>query len=111
FGFVYCLDAANGHVKWLFCTNQFTAGTDNQPNVIPASTAAGLTNAQLQQMGFQKHADPPEKGVSVWSSCAYDSVLNRVYVGTGNSESGDANPLPDKLYGSGVLSLDADTGA
>jgi outer membrane protein assembly factor BamB len=111
FGFVYCLDANNGHVKWLFCTNQFTPGQNNNPNVIPASTAAGLTDPQLQMMGFKKHADPPERGVSVWSSCAYDSVLNRVYVGTGNSASGDFNPLPDKLYGSGVLSLDADTGA
>jgi outer membrane protein assembly factor BamB len=111
FGFVYCLDAASGNVLWLFCTNQFVDGTDNNPNVIPASTAAGLTPAQLQAMGFTSHADPPQKGVSVWSSCAYDSVLNRIYVGTGNSASADFKPLPDTRYGSGVLSLDANTGA
>jgi hypothetical protein len=36
-GFVYCLDSATGQVKWLFCTNQFQNGVDNQPNVVPAS--------------------------------------------------------------------------
>ncbi len=106
FGFVYCLDAATGNVLWLFCTSQFSPPADNSPNVIPSSTfgAAPLLT------GFTQHPDPP-KGVSVWSSCAYDRALNRIYVGTGNATFGDDHPLPDKYYGSGVLALDADSGA
>ena len=41
---------------------------------------------------------------------AYDKSLNRVYIGTSNSRYGDFNLQPDKEYGSGVLSLDANTG-
>jgi outer membrane protein assembly factor BamB len=107
FGFIYCLDAATGNVLWLFCTNRFTDGVDNSPNVIPAS-AVGVTPLPA---GFTTHADPAGRGVSVWSSCAYDPQLNRIYVGTGNAKSGDNLPLPDAYYGSGVLALDADTGA
>jgi hypothetical protein len=46
----------------------------------------------------------------VWSSCAFDGVNNAIYVGTGNSEY-PHTAQPDELYGSGLLSLDADTGA
>ena len=42
-------------------------------------------------------------------SCAYDSVLNRIYVGTSNSQY-PHTAQPDELYGSGLLSLDAGTG-
>ncbi|HEY3036495.1 MAG TPA: PQQ-binding-like beta-propeller repeat protein, partial [Streptosporangiaceae bacterium] len=107
FGFVYCLDATTGNVVWLFCTNKFPAVTDNQPNVIPNS-AVGISPLPAP---FTAHADPTEVGVSIWSSCAYDATLNRIYVGTGNSLSGDFNPLPDAPYGSGMLALDAATGA
>jgi outer membrane protein assembly factor BamB len=105
FGFVYCLDAINGKVIWLFCTNRFTQGANNAPNVVPASAAVSPLPA-----GFTTHADPPMKGVSVWSSLAFDAGLNRVYVGTGNSTQGDFQPVPDIQYGSGVLALDATTG-
>jgi outer membrane protein assembly factor BamB len=105
FSFIYCLDAATGTVLWLYCTNQFTAGVDNSPNVIPASTA-GLS--PLPAM-FSTHADPPHAGASPWSSCAYDATANRIYVGTGNSQ--PDNPLPDERYASGIISLDATTGA
>ena len=58
--------------------------------------------------------DPPETGSSPWSSFAYDAALNRVYVGTGNSQYlgglGSA-VLPDQRYGSGMIALDATTGA
>jgi outer membrane protein assembly factor BamB len=104
YGFVYCLDAATGQVLWLFCTCAFTHGSDNAPNVIPA-TAVGVT--PLPAM-FTAHANPPEAGSSPWSSFAYDSELDRVYIGTGNST--PDTPLPDPRYGSGVLSLDATTG-
>jgi glucose dehydrogenase len=41
---------------------------------------------------------------------AYDWALDRVYVGSGNAQIGDFQPMPDALYGSGVLALDASTG-
>jgi outer membrane protein assembly factor BamB len=102
FSFVYCLDANTGNVLWLFCTNRFTGGADNAPNVIPQS-AVGLSPPPGM---FSTHADPPNRGAAPWSSCAYDAALNRVYVGTGNSSNGE----PDALYGSGIISLDATTG-
>jgi outer membrane protein assembly factor BamB len=105
FGFVYCLDAATGQVQWLFCTNQFVAGTDNQPNVIPPSSFAGTPPAPF----IKAPADPPERGASPWSSAAYDPGLGRVYIGTGNSRPID-DPLPDARYASGMISLDATTG-
>jgi outer membrane protein assembly factor BamB len=43
FGFVYCLDANSGAVIWLFCTNQFEANVDNDPNVVPATALIGGT--------------------------------------------------------------------
>ena len=107
FGFVYCLDADTGNVIWLFCTNKLTANADNSPNVIPSSA----TGAAPLPAGFTQGPDPSVKGVSIWSSCAYSSILNRIYVGTGNSSAGDTSPLPDAYYGSGTLALDADTGA
>jgi outer membrane protein assembly factor BamB len=107
FGFVYCLDANSGNVIWLFCTNQFVAGVDNLPNVVPASTVGGAIPAGFN--GFNVQADPPSRGASVWSSCAYHAGLNRIFVGTGN---GDPDmPLPNPGYSSGILSLDATTGA
>jgi outer membrane protein assembly factor BamB len=115
FGFVYCLDANNGNVIWLFCTNKFSKDTDNKPNVIPKST---YKESLPLPTGFKVQIDPPNKGVSIWSSCAYDKDLNRIFVGTGNTtvveESADVSVsvgnLVDEPYGSGVLSLDADTG-
>jgi outer membrane protein assembly factor BamB len=114
YGFIWCLDASNGRVIWVFCTNKFVnpnaAGNENAPNVIPASAAVsnplpGWATAH----GFSIHADPPNKGAAVWSSCAYDEVLSRVYVCTGNSR--PDTPLPDERYASGIVSLDATTGA
>ena len=108
YGFVYCLNAHNGHVIWLYSTDQFVAGTDNSPNVIPA----GAVGLHPLPAGFTSHPDPPHLGASVWSSCAYDSKLHRIYFGLGNSSTG-AGPAGaiDYKYGSGVLSLDAHTGA
>lgn len=115
YGFVYCLDAATGNVVWLYCTNKFTninaPGSDNSPNVIPAELAvSNPLPPWAAAAGFSIAANPPETGSSVWSSCAYDPVLNRVYVGTGNSEY-PATAQPDQRYGSGLLALDAATGA
>ncbi|OLB98490.1 MAG: hypothetical protein AUH35_04150 [Nitrospirae bacterium 13_1_40CM_62_7] len=109
YGFVYCLDANTGRVVWLFSTNKYNAAADNAPNAIPQGAAVS-DPLPAWAAGFTVAPEPPVKGCSVWSSPAYDSVLDRIYVGTGNSTQGDANPQPDMLYGSGVLSLDAATG-
>lgn len=112
FGFVYCLDAATGSVIWVYSTNRSSAVADNVPNAIPQSAAMSNPLPPWAQMsGFTIVPDPPERGCSVWSSPAYDSVNNRIFVGTGNSTAADFNPQPDVLYGSGVLALDAGSGA
>jgi outer membrane protein assembly factor BamB len=104
FGFVYCLDANTGNVIWLYCTNQFSAGVDNLPNVIPPSAIRG----PLPSPFIAAPADPPQIGASPWSHCAYERTLNRIYIGIGNSTPDD--PLPDPKYASALLSLDATTG-
>jgi outer membrane protein assembly factor BamB len=106
YGFVFCLDASTGDVIWCFCTCKFTGGADNQPNHLPTAVAAPWAAAH----GFTVQANPPETGCSVWSSCAYDRVYNRIFVGTGNSQY-PHTAQPDELYGSGLISLDADSGA
>lgn len=111
YGWVFCLDATTGHVQWLFCTCQLAPPTHNAPNQIPSSRAA----AWAAGAGFTVVGDGPETGSSVWSCPAYDAGLDRIFVGTGNSEyaagfSGGTD-LPDELYGSGMIALDASTGA
>ena len=120
YGFVYCLDAATGNVIWLFCTNKLDGGGNtaphNAPNVIPPAVAVS-SPLPAWASGFTIHPNPvPETGCSVWSSCAYDVTLDRIYVGTGNSKYDSTQPgmgsdLPDEMYGSGLLSLNATTGA
>jgi len=105
YGFLFCLDANTGRVIWCFCTCKFITGADNQPNHIPSAVAAPWAAAS----GFTVRANPPETGCSPWSSCAYDGIHNRIYVGTGNSQY-PHTAQPDELYGSGLISLDADTG-
>jgi len=115
-GFIWCLDANTGEVVWLFCTNkqqQINApGNENQPNRIPRSAAIS-DPLPAWAASFTIMDDPPETGSSPWSSFAYDWVLRRVYVGTGNSQylGGTASSVaPDQRYGSGLIALDADTG-
>jgi len=121
YGFIYCLDANNGNVIWLFCASKFinrrSSGSENNPNVIPSSVAiSDPLPSWAISAGFSIQPDPidpatnqRQTGCSVWSSCAFDRILNRIYVGTGNSFSDSG--IPDDWYGSGLLSLDADTGA
>jgi len=106
YGFVFCLDANTGNVIWCFCTCKFSGAADNQPNHLPTAIAAPWAAAA----GFTVRPNPPETGSSVWSSCAYDGVNDAIYVGTGNSQY-PHTAQPDELYGSGLLSLDAGTGA
>jgi outer membrane protein assembly factor BamB len=104
FGFVYCLDADSGDVIWLFATNVFEHGQDNEPNVVPAS-AIGVHPLPST---FAAAPDPPQRGAHPWSSCAFDRVSNRIFVGTGTGF--PHAPLPQPRYTLGVLSLDATTG-
>lgn len=120
YGFIYCLDAETGNVIWLYCTakfqNRLAPGSENAPNVIPASVAvSNPLPAWATAAGFSIHNDASNRstGCAVWSSCAYDRGLNRIYVGTGNAQYGPGftgTDLPDKWYGSGLISLDATTG-
>lgn len=106
FGFVYCLNAVTGKVIWLFCTNRFADHVPNQPNVIPPRLWPRDCDPPPP---FKRAAsDPGQFGASPWSAPAYSAALDRIYIGTGNSDPDD--PLPDPDYGSGVLSLDATTG-
>ena len=106
YGFVFCLNPNTGDVIWCFCTCRFAGAAENGPNKLPAAVAAPWAASH----GFTVRANPPETGCSVWSSCAYDSVNSAIYVGTGNSQYPDTDQ-PDDLYGSGLISLDAVTGA
>ena len=77
---------------WLFCTNQFTANTDNQPNMVPGSTVGGAIPPGYH--GFTVGPEPLSRGASVWSSCAYHAGLNRIFVCTGNPDLD--SPLPTR---------------
>jgi glucose dehydrogenase len=116
YGFVYCLNALTGNVVWLYCTNKASgtgaAGADNTPNVIPVAVAvSNPLPAWAVASGFSVGPNPSEAGSSVWSSCAYAPGLDRIYVGTGNSAYATGTDQPDERYGSGLLALDATTGA
>ncbi len=108
YGFVYCLNAQNGWVEWIFCTNKYIDSMNdvnhNQVNVLPPA----LCQSTVPSPFSIAPNNPPEPGSSPWSHCSYDAGLNRIYVGTGNAD--PDNPLPDPFYASGVLSLDATTG-
>jgi outer membrane protein assembly factor BamB len=127
FGFVYCLDAQTGKVKWVFCTSQFdppqydsngnqtSAGTPNQPNHIPQSVVRGTILP-----GFTAADDSKAvRGASVWSGIAYDPDLDRLYLSTGNPQQGVDGGLPTaggtgpvfpQPYTYSILSLDAAAG-
>ena len=104
FGFVYCVDAITGVIRWLFCTTLFPGMTDNEPNIVPRSVAGLFPMPPPYTVG----PDPVFRGGSPWSSVAYDPVSNRIVVGTGNVL--PQGPVPQPKYSLGVLSLDAATG-
>jgi len=105
YSFVFCLDANTGNVIWIFCTNQFVAGTPNQPNVLPASMVVGPLNPPFTTTPTQ----PVTLGCSVWSSPAYDPELDMLYCSTGNPV--PDGELPSTGYSVGLLALKASTGA
>jgi outer membrane protein assembly factor BamB len=104
FSFVFCVDTATGNVEWVFCTNQFAAGTDNLVNHIPAAAVTGTPPAMFTTVA----AAPITLGCSVWGCIAYDESLDRLYCPTGNSVPDVTLPSPG--YSNGLLSLDATTG-
>jgi len=104
YSFVYCLDASSGKVIWIFCTNQYSASANNQPNVLPLMKVPNpvkppfTTNAQI----------PVTLGCSPWSSPAYDPEIDVVYVTTGNPVPDGRLPSPG--YSVGLLALKGATG-
>jgi outer membrane protein assembly factor BamB len=105
YSFVFCLDATSGNVIWIFCTNQYVAGTHNQPNVLPAAKVVG----QLQPPFSSTPTQPVTLGCSVWSSPAYDPELDILYCTTGNPV--PDGTLPSAGYSVGLLALKGSTGA
>jgi outer membrane protein assembly factor BamB len=105
YSFVFCLDANTGNVIWIFCTNQYVAGSPNQVNVLPSSMVIGPLNPPFSSTPTQ----PVTLGCSVWSSPAYDPDLDILYCTTGN-------PVPDcelkksPGYSVGLLALKGSTG-
>ena len=104
YSFVYCLDAGTGDVVWIFCTNQYVAGTPNRPNVLPAAMTVGPVGPPFSTTPTQ----PITLGCSVWSSPAYDPDLDVLYCSTGNPVPDGRLPSPG--YSVGVLALEASTG-
>lgn len=104
FSFVYCLDTATGNVVWLFCTNPFVEGKDNQPNQLPALVVRGTPPPGFTVID----SGPTTLGCSVWGGIAYDATLDRLYCPTGNPSPDGA--LPTIGYSNGLLALDAATG-
>jgi outer membrane protein assembly factor BamB len=104
YSFVYCLDTATGDVVWLFCTNQFVAGQDNQPNQVPSAIVSGTPSSQFKVID----TTPITLGCSVWGCIAYDATLGRLYCPTGNPSPDGA--LPCVGYSNGLLVLDAAAG-
>jgi outer membrane protein assembly factor BamB len=126
FGFVYCLDAESGRVRWIFWTNKYPGSEHNEPNVLPRSAVfsefdppppPGVPRPPREKLPpwFEVRDDSHvNRGASVWSSPVYLASTNRVYVATGNPNPdhplrGRGDP-PEDLYSTCVLSLDADTG-
>jgi outer membrane protein assembly factor BamB len=104
FSFVFCLDANSGNVVWIFCTNQYVAGTPNKVNVLPASMVVGPLEPPFSSTPTQ----PITLGCSVWSSPAYDPESDMLYCSTGNPV--PDGRLPSLGYSVGLLALKASTG-
>jgi glucose dehydrogenase len=110
--FVFCLDAENGKVVWIFCTNQFRQGEVNEPNYLPELVLRDINSpgGYINLPGFTRvDVGPITLGCSVWGCIAYDANLKRIYCPTGNGVP-DAR-LPTRGWSNGLLSLDAETGA
>lgn len=116
YSFIFCLDASNGNVKWIYCNNLFCTDKFNQPNELPEQAVQVLP----PPAGFTVFpGEPIVMGCSTWGAIAYDKDLNRIYCSTGNQQpepdgnwsGGPLKPeLPSPGFSNGLLSLDADKG-
>ena len=106
YAFLYCVDADNGVVDWIFCLNQFEDGIRNCPNVLPLDVVDPDT---LPASFSISDATVTAKGNCIWTALTYDPDLDRIYGVTGN-------PTPDSglvnapYYSYGMLCLDASNG-
>jgi len=102
-GYVTAYDQKTGKRLWRFYT---APGSPEQNKGDPAMEAAARTwDGEYWKTGT---------GGTVWNGISFDSELNRIYIGTGNS--GPYDPAVrspgdgDNLYLVSIVALDADTG-
>lgn len=111
YSFIYCLDPATGNIEWIYCTCQFVEGQPNPVNQLPAEVL--IENIPPMFTAFE--GPVVTRGCSVWSAIAYDPTTGYLYASTGQP----ADPvntqidqgLPSAGWSSGILALDAATGA
>ena len=103
-GFVTAFDANTGKQLWRFF---ITPGSPEQNNADPAMEAA----AKTWSPDFWKNTGG---GGTAWNGMTFDSELERVYIGTGNSGPYDPNKRDpgggDDLYNTSIVALNAKTG-
>lgn len=111
FSFIFCLDGSTGNVLWIYCTCQYTAGQPNPVNQLPSQVLLG----PVPSMYTVFKGPAVTQGCSVWSAIAYDETTGLIYASTGQPASPvDSNfdqGLPSAGWSSGILALDASTGA
>jgi len=102
-GYVTAYDAASGKQAWRFYTvpGDPAKGFEDDTQAMAAKTWSG----EWWRWGG---------GGTVWNSMTFDSELNRIYIGTGNSANYNPrlrNPSGgDNLFLASIVALDADTG-
>lgn len=111
--FIYCLDGDSGDVVWIYCTCQYQANMPNPVNQLPAQV---LLDGLPDNSPYTIFNGPAvTQGCSVWSAIAYDETTGFLYASTGQPASPtDVNidrGLPSVGWSSGILALDAKTGA
>jgi quinohemoprotein ethanol dehydrogenase len=102
-GYVTAYDAATGRQLWRFYA---APGSPDENRGDPAMERAAMTwNGEFWKTGT---------GGGPWDSITFDSVLNRIYIGTGNAAPYDPEVRSpgggDNLYTASIVALDADTG-
>jgi outer membrane protein assembly factor BamB len=111
FSFIFCLDAANGNVIWIYCTCQYHEGQPNPVNQLPMGVLRGPVPDNFSVFSGQ----PVTRGCSVWSAIAYDEETGLIYASTGQPASSTNitnfdHGLPSVGWSSGILALKAETG-
>lgn len=102
-GYVTAFDQRSGKQLWRFYT-------------VPGNPADGFENEAMEMAARTWSGEWWKIGTggAVWGAMTFDSELNRIYIGTGNSGPYDAalrNPGGgDNLFIASIVALDADTG-